>query len=57
MPSRSCDPNSRREAFSFFQIFDDLDLRVRDVRQGPDGLIYLITGENDGAVLRIEPAP
>jgi len=29
---------------------------VRDVRQGPDGLLYLLTDENDGAILRIEPA-
>jgi glucose/arabinose dehydrogenase len=30
--------------------------RIRDVRQGPDGLIYLLTDEKEGAVLRIEPA-
>ena len=30
--------------------------RIRDVRQGPDELLYLLTDENDGAVLRIEPA-
>ena len=29
---------------------------VRDVRQGPDGLIYLLTEEeDDGAVIKIEP--
>ena len=27
-----------------------------DVRQGPDGLLYLLTAENDGALMRIEPA-
>jgi glucose/arabinose dehydrogenase len=26
------------------------------VRQGPDGLLYLLTDEDDGAILRIEPA-
>jgi len=31
--------------------------RIRDVRQGPDGLLYVLTAENDGALLRIEPAP
>ena len=36
---------------------DDLPGLVRDVRQGPDGLIYVLTEEDDGAVLRIEPAP
>jgi glucose/arabinose dehydrogenase len=29
--------------------------RVRDVEQGPDGLIYLLTDEPDGRLLRIEP--
>jgi len=30
--------------------------RVRDVRAGPDGFIYLLTDEDDGRLLRIEPA-
>jgi glucose/arabinose dehydrogenase len=34
----------------------DLQQRIRDVRQGPDGLLYLLTAENDGALIRIEPA-
>jgi glucose/arabinose dehydrogenase len=38
-------------------ILMDLHQRVRDVRQGPDGLLYLLTDEDDGAVIRIEPAP
>jgi len=29
--------------------------RIRDVRQGPDGLIYVVTDEQDGGVYRIEP--
>jgi glucose/arabinose dehydrogenase len=33
----------------------DLAQRIRDVRQGPDGLLYVLTDETDGAVLRIEP--
>ena len=37
-------------------ILEDFRQRIRDVRQGPDGLIYLLTEEDDGAVLRIEPA-
>jgi glucose/arabinose dehydrogenase len=35
----------------------ELRQRIRDVRQGPDELIYLLTDADDGAVLRIEPAP
>ena len=38
-------------------LLTDLRQRIRDVRQGPDGLLYLVTDEKDGAVLRIEPAP
>ncbi len=29
--------------------------RIRDVRQGPDGLIYLLTDENDGQLIRLLP--
>jgi aldose sugar dehydrogenase len=31
--------------------------RIRDVRQGPDGYLYILTDEDHGALLRIEPAP
>src|SRR5262245_42807571 len=31
--------------------------RIREVRQGPDGLLYLLTDEEKGALLRIEPVP
>jgi len=30
--------------------------RIRDVRLGPDGLLYLLTDEDNGALLRIEAA-
>lgn len=36
-------------------LLAELGQRIRDVRQGPDGLLYLTTDEPDGAVLRIEP--
>ena len=29
--------------------------RIRDVRLGPDGLIYLLTDDPEGALLRLEP--
>jgi aldose sugar dehydrogenase len=38
-------------------LFTELHQRMRDVRQGPDGLLYVVTDEDDGALLRIEPAP
>lgn len=31
--------------------------RVRDVRQGPDGFLYVLTDEPDGRLLRLEPLP
>jgi aldose sugar dehydrogenase len=34
----------------------DLRERIRDVRQGPDGLIYLVTDSRDGRLLRVRPA-
>lgn len=32
-----------------------LGARVRDVRQGPDGAVYLLTDESNGRLLRVEP--
>ena len=37
------------------RLLPDLGERVRDVRQGPDGLLYLLTDEADGRLLRLEP--
>jgi aldose sugar dehydrogenase len=34
----------------------DLKQRIRDVRQGPDGLLYLLTDHSYGSLLRVEPA-
>ncbi len=36
-------------------LLTDLHQRIRDVRQGADGLIYVLTDEQDGALLRLEP--
>ena len=33
----------------------DLRLRIREVKPGPDGLIYVLTDMNPGHILRIEP--
>ncbi|MEO8464779.1 MAG: PQQ-dependent sugar dehydrogenase [Gammaproteobacteria bacterium] len=41
----------RREA-----LLTDWRHRMRDVREGPDGLLYVLIDDDDGAVLRIEPA-
>jgi glucose/arabinose dehydrogenase len=37
-------------------LLQDKRWRIRDIRQGPDGLLYVITDERNGALLRIEPA-
>ena len=42
----------RREAF-----FRDFRQRIRDVSQSPDGYLYVLTDEDPGVVLKIEPAP
>ena len=31
--------------------------RIRDVRAGPDGYIYLLTDHSRGQIVRLEPAP
>jgi glucose/arabinose dehydrogenase len=33
----------------------DLGERIRDVQQGPDGLVYVVTDEGNGRVLRLRP--
>ena len=39
------------------RMLTELKQRLRDLRVGPDGLIYLLTDETSGAVLKMEPAP
>ena len=38
------------------RMLEDLEERIRDVRQGPDGLLYLLTDDPEGMLLRLEPA-
>lgn len=51
------DFNEKMEELHRESMLRELQNRVRDVKQGPDGLLYVLTAENDGALLRIEPAP
>ncbi len=37
-------------------LIDTLGHRIRDVRQGPDGLLYLLVDDPMGKILRLEPA-
>lgn len=36
-------------------LLDDMLGRIRDVRQGPDGMLYVVTDDSDGGVYRLEP--
>jgi glucose/arabinose dehydrogenase len=47
--------NDKMEELRRETLLTELHQRIRDVRQGPDGLLYVITDEDDGALLRLEP--
>jgi glucose/arabinose dehydrogenase len=38
------------------RMLRDLGERIRDVRQGPDGFVYLLTDRANGRLLRVKPA-
>jgi len=38
------------------RLLEGINARIRDVRQGPDGALYLLTDEADGRILRLSPA-
>ena len=37
------------------RLLENLGERIRDVRQGPDGWIYVLTDSADGRILRLQP--
>ena len=47
--------NERWEEIGREPLLLGLGQRIRDVREGPDGLLYILTAEQRGALLRIEP--
>jgi len=51
--------NEKWEEIRREPLLRELGQRMRDVRQGPDGLLYILTAEStngpEGALLRIEP--
>ena len=55
-PSSSCGSRSRRTARSTSEERYAIGKRVRDVREGPDGALYLVTDEDAGEILRVVPA-
>ena len=38
------------------RMFEDRFGRIRDVRSGPDGFLYLLTDADDGMLVRLVPA-
>jgi glucose/arabinose dehydrogenase len=49
--------NEKMEELRRETLLADLHQRIRDVKQGPDGLLYVATDMEQGVILRIEPAP
>jgi glucose/arabinose dehydrogenase len=48
--------NERGEELRREMLLTDLKQRIRDVRQSPDGFLYVLTEEDNGALIRLEPA-
>jgi glucose/arabinose dehydrogenase len=51
------DFNDKWEELHRESMLRELQQRIRDVRQGPDGFLYVLTAETDGVLMRLEPAP
>ena len=39
------------------KLISEVGERIRDVRQGPDGLLYVLTDSNNGKLIRLQPVP
>lgn len=46
-----------RTVVSAEELFPENRVRLRNVKEGPDGYLYLLTDEKNGRILRIEPNP
>ena len=47
--------NDKTEEMRRELLLTELRQRIRDVRQGPDGALYVVTDENKGELWRIAP--
>jgi len=36
-------------------LFSELDARIREVREGPDGFLYLLPDSAEGMLVRVRP--
>jgi aldose sugar dehydrogenase len=48
--------NDKTEEIRREMLLTEFRQRIRDVKQGADGFVYLLTDENPGALLKLEPA-
>ena len=48
--------NDKLEELRRESLLVPLQMRIRDVRQGPDELLYVLVDHENGGVLRIEPS-
>jgi aldose sugar dehydrogenase len=46
--------NGNNQVTSREALFSTLNERIRDVRQGPDGWLYLLTDSSSGRILRVQ---
>jgi glucose/arabinose dehydrogenase len=49
------DFNEKWEELHRESFLRELQQRIRDIREGPDGYLYILTAENQGALMRMEP--
>lgn len=49
--------NARTEELRRESMLTELRQRIREVREGPEGFLYVLTDDDNGALLRIEAAP
>ena len=49
--------NDKTEELRRESMLTELRQRIREVREGPEGFLYVLTDEDNGSLLRIEPAP
>ncbi len=48
--------NEKTEEIRREMLLTEFRQRIRDIKQGPDGFVYLLTDENPGVLLKLEPA-
>ena len=55
LPVRGLDQRATLVAWVIWKRIGELHERIRDVQEGPDGLIYVLTDAAKGRILRLSP--